>query len=199
MARGGEEAGGARTCGRGARGSPASGMCETGREETMDGPETSRRRALLPTGTPLRPLAHRRMPHPFGGHPRFGEYPRRARKQGVTIESGVRRPAFAPTRPGPDPRRRKAPVWGRGYRRCLGTPGHAFLHCFPKADPNMNRSLTIGPGYEGFRWLCRRVESRSSLEPTHRAPIAAPSGAIGMPASTARAQEPAPHSRRKER
>ena len=32
------KAGGARTCGRGARGSPASGMCETGREETMDGP-----------------------------------------------------------------------------------------------------------------------------------------------------------------
>ena len=73
------KAGRARTCGRGARGSPASGMCETGREETMDGPETSRRRVFPPTGTPPRPLAHRRMPNPFEGHPRFGEYPRRAR------------------------------------------------------------------------------------------------------------------------
>ena len=94
------KAGGARTCGRGARGSPASGMCETGREETMDGPETSRRRAFPPTGTPPRPLAHRRMPHPFGGHPRFGEYPRQARERECKVESGVRpspQPDPAPT------------------------------------------------------------------------------------------------------
>lgn len=29
------------------------------------------------------------MPHPFGGHPRFGEYLRWARKQGCKVESGV--------------------------------------------------------------------------------------------------------------
>lgn len=29
------------------------------------------------------------MPHPFGGHPRFEEYLRWARKQGCKVESGV--------------------------------------------------------------------------------------------------------------
>ena len=46
------KAGGARTCGRGARSSPASGMCETGREETMDGTETPRRKAPPPQPGP---------------------------------------------------------------------------------------------------------------------------------------------------
>ena len=191
------------------RGSPASGMGETGREETMDGAEI--RVVVFRDGDMW---AGRCLEQDIGAQADSPE-----RRDGHLATAATRLKAANATARLSQARPRRPNASASSGRGRPETSRHGALlltgtsprssahrhmarpfggHIASEGGPEHEPVLDDRPGKRRLPVEDGRVESRSPLVPTHRAALAAPSGAVRTAAPTERVQEPAPHSRRKE-